>query len=32
MMALIAVFISSNTFEDTEPIFLKKRPADTDLI
>ena len=32
MTALIAVFISSNTFEDTDPVFLKNRFVDTDLI
>jgi len=32
MTDLIAVFISFNTFEDTEPVFLKKRFVDTDLI
>jgi hypothetical protein len=32
MTALIAVFTSSNTFEDTEPIFLTSRLVDIDLI
>ncbi len=32
MTALMAVFISSNTDEDTAPVFLKKRFVDTDLI
>ena len=32
MTALMAVVISFNTFEDTDPVFLKKRFVDTDLI
>ena len=32
MTALMAVFISLNTFDDTEPVFLKNRFVDTDLI
>jgi hypothetical protein len=32
MTALIAVFTSSNTIEDTEPTFLKSRCVDIDLI
>jgi hypothetical protein len=32
MTALMAVFISSNMVEDTEPVFLKTRFVDTDRI
>jgi len=32
MTALTASFISSNTLDDTKPVFLRNRFVDTDLI